>query len=34
MKRWREEKIKKKRVVDKKYYEQNREYKIVKVKES
>ena len=34
MKRWREEKIKKKRVADKKHYEQNREHKIAKVKES
>ena len=34
MKRWREEKIKKKRVADKKHYEQIREHKIAKVKES
>jgi len=34
MKRWREEKIKKKRAADKKHYEQNRERKIAKVKES
>ena len=34
MKRWREEKIKKKRAADKKHYEQNCERKINKVKES
>lgn len=34
MKRWREEKIKKKRAADKKHYEQNRKCKIAKVKES
>ena len=34
MKRWREEKIKKKRAADKKHYKQNREHKVAKVKES
>ena len=34
MKRWREEKIKKKKEADKKHYELNRERKIAKVKEN
>ena len=33
MKRWREEKIKKKKEADKKYFEHNRERKIAKVEE-
>ena len=34
MKRWREEKIKKKKEADKKYFERNHECKIAKVKEN
>ena len=34
MKKWREEKIKKKKAADKKYYQQNREHKIAEVQEN